>query len=290
MEHKIINRIILLACLAVSLMGLEVSFAGELSNECSTQVDGGLQWSYCISRVEGSKNPDLVYYFHGIDGSEKDWVEHSIPVREKWAKDGQDAPTVVSISFGTVWLLAPHSGSELTGMLMDFVMKAAIPQIESKLGGVHGRRMLVGRSMGGFNATELYLWYPEVFERVALLCPALSQISPFASDEEFEELIARTGALPTRVNRARDLGRFLFQNEANWRTVSPLLIAPLKVNSRYPKLFVSTGRQDDYGFFDGAEIFADLVHSQGVSEVEWYPVEGKHCEFDAQALAKFLIK
>jgi pimeloyl-ACP methyl ester carboxylesterase len=264
-----------------------VSFASD--DECATQTTQGVEWSYCISKTDGSRNPDLAYFFHGIYGSENDW-SNDRKIQEAWNEAHLDAPTVVSVSFGNVWLLSSKEGSELTGKLMDIFLHTVIPQIEKQLGGLRGKRLLIGKSMGGFNAAEVYLWNPELFSAVALLCPALSPISPYASDEDVQNFIERTSSNPFLVHRARDVARTMFTTEAQWNAISPQLVASTLIKGNSPRLYVSIGREDGYGFFGGAEEFSKVAQSKAVSDVQWVPVDGGHCAFDPLALVRFLVK
>lgn len=284
------KKIMTLSFLSLSAVGVS-AFAGTVKNDCFSQkTEDGINWAYCVTRDQDSKNPDVVYYFHGLTGSENSWYDMSAPLMDEWKKEGADAPTVVSLSFGTVWLLAPTNKAVLPGRLLDIVLNTAMPQIEKQLGGLHGKRILAGSSMGGFNATEVYLFDPKLFDRVALLCPALTEMSPFSDQSAFDTFIKKENADPKLVAEARDIGKILFKTEANWESVSPAIVGPLLLNKSYPRLFVSIGRQDDFGFFEEAENFQALARAKGVPNVEWYPVEGKHCSFDAMAFARFLIK
>ncbi len=63
---------------------------------------------------------------------------------------------------------------------------------------------------------------------------------------------------------------------------------PLKriseLNSQSPNLYLSCGKQDQFGFFYGTEKLFEGGQKQK-APLMLSPVEGKHCAFDAEALA-----
>jgi len=260
-----------------------------MKTDCSSDVSEGVSWSYCISKSPGSKNPDFLYFFHGIYNSEYAWQADSDEVQAHWAKEKQDAPTVISISFGSVWFLAPKEALKEYQGYMETFIHSIIPRMENKLGGLKGRRLLAGMSMGGFNAAELFLWFPKEFDRVALVCPALAMISPFASDQEYQAYIKRTGASSQYVSFARRTAKATFRDDASWKTVDPFNIISAALGSTLPKLYVSIGEEDEFGFFEGAQAFAELVRAKGTQGVEWYPMKGGHCQYDTSAFANFIV-
>ena len=264
-------------------------FADEITTQCKIKRKGATEWSYCVSRFRNSKNPDILYYLHGIGGNSKSWSDNYAKANSPWKFRPSQEPTVVSISFGEIWLLAQKNASEITGELMDFILDEAMPEIEASLEGFKGKRFLVGLSMGGFNATQLYLWHPGPFAKVALLCPALAEISPYVSDSEYDDFIRRTQADPEKARFTRGIIQYAFKDETQWALASPFQIGPELLNPMHPPLFISTGQEDDFGFFEGGKGFADLARTKGVHEVKWAPINGKHCSFDADALFQFLF-
>lgn len=267
-----------------------VAYASDAKRECENETTGEVEWSYCISQIPGSKNLDRVYFLHGLLGSERSWESVADTYEQEWSRLGKDAPTVVSVSFGRVWLMAHASGGEVAGRHLEVFAKTAIPLIEKKLGVTGGRRLLYGRSMGGFNAAEVYLWHPELFSRVALICPALAEISPWASDEEVDKYIERSGASSFLVHQAQRIAQENFASEEKWNLIAPLVVGKTQIRGNSPHLLVSIGQSDEYGFFEGTKQFAELAQKQKVPSVQWLPVSGGHCAGDDAAIAKFLIE
>ena len=253
---------------------------------CYSVKGGAVRWDYCVYKPTQSKGQDVLYYLHGLEGSDTEWSElpHYDDVYQSW---GANAPTVVTISYGGIWLLAEKNGSGYSGLYENF-LNTALPFIEKTNNLTPSRRLLVGLSMGGFNAAQLYLKNPNLFARVALLCPAITTVGPYSSQTEINAYVARTHALWTNVRNALEVSSTYFPNESAWENADPISLASKQGNSTFPPLFVSGGLQDQYGFFEGAAYFASEVVSQGAQAI-WDPVNGGHCSFDWQATANFIV-
>ena len=110
-----------------------------------------------------------------------------------WQKSNVKPPTVVLISYGPEWLLTPKNSKAESGLMDDFISN--LPFIESKIGKPKNR-ILVGESMGGLNVLILGLNHPELFSRVASLCPGVYLDSPFSDFDKIKSAMNRTGADP----------------------------------------------------------------------------------------------
>src|SRR5690348_12112924 len=78
-----------------------------------------LAFKYCVSAVPGSLNPDHLYYFHGMTGSEQSWstpASFGEEVRKAWGRMGFQPPTIISISFGPTWFLVEKNSSPYSGL------------------------------------------------------------------------------------------------------------------------------------------------------------------------------
>ena len=84
-------------------------------------------------------------------------------VQAYWQKAGWLPPTVISLSYGPVWLLAPKGQAEHSGLLNS--IWPAISAIEVRVGKPR-RRLLMGESMGGLNSLVLGLSHPQHFDKV----------------------------------------------------------------------------------------------------------------------------
>ena len=248
-------------------------------------VSGSLR--YCVYRDRRGTNGDIVYHLHGRNLDEKVWNDdtyYTAMLQGEWQRSRALPPAVVTVSYGSTWLLAPR-GEKADGGLLDDLM-ARLPAIESKVGRPR-RRLLLGESMGGLNVLVAGLSYPTRFAKVAALCPGVYATSPFASLSTIRASMARTGADPRIVVGVWLMARKYVANDAEWRRIDPLELIR-RAGPTYPALYVSNGLYDGYGNFEGTERLATLARQRGV-RTEWHPIYGGHCAIDASSLAAFLI-
>jgi pimeloyl-ACP methyl ester carboxylesterase len=257
--------------------------------ECGAEA-GPPAWRYCIyPGTQDSK--DVLWYLHGRGGSEKTWRKKKAlrKIQSRWAERGLAAPTVVAASFGRHWLLTPKLSKPASGLL-EYFEDTVIPALERKIGG-HGRRLLLGHSMGGFNAAELWLSGQVRFDRVALACPALTWISPWAKLREITSWSARNHVNPVIVLSVLHTARAYFAKGAReWESAAPLYLARERVGRGGPPLLLSVGQHDSFGFFPGTHDLYELAQARGDEETLWKPVPGGHCAMDSTAIADFLTE
>lgn len=272
-----------------TLLSVQTIFGAEWKTECSEEQQP-VPFNYCISKATDSLNPDVVFHFHGLGSSEKVWssepFHYAAQIREDWDERGASAPTIVSVSFGPLWLLVEKNSSVNSG-LFEAMAGYILPFLEKKIGGGKGERILVGESMGGFNASQLFLKAPNQFNRVALICPAIAGVSPFSSEAEINAYIKRTNANPEMVKRSIFLLQQFVPDAKNWENVSQLLLAEKNLSSKSPALYLSCGSYDEYGFYEGAKKFLKVAREKNVNLV-WRPLSGGHCVVDIPSLSEFI--
>ncbi len=248
-------------------------------------VDGPLR--YCVYRAVGGVNGDIVYHLHGRNLDENVWNDDTYftsMVQSQWESSKQKPPTVVTVSYGPVWLLTPKGQAESSGLLDDFVRR--IPNIEAKIGSPN-RRMVIGESMGGLNSLILGLSRPHLFSKVASLSPGVYNLSPFSSFSVLKAAAARTGADPKIGFGVMQLAKKYITNEDEWNSISPISLIN-NASETYPELYLSCGLYDKYGNFEGSKILAEKAIGKGVKTI-WHPVYGGHGAVDVSSLADFLV-
>lgn len=245
---------------------------------------------YCVHRAATGMNGDVLYHLHGRNLEAEVWNDPSYftaMVQAEWQRAGVLPTTVVSLSYGSVWLLASRGEAEHSGLL-DRIWPD-ITAIESRIG-TPRRRLLMGESMGGLNSLVLGLSQPRRFAKVAALCPGVYRDSPFASLGQIREAIVRTGAEPLVALGIWQLARRHVANEHEWRRMSPLeLIEGAALDEARPSLYLSAGLYDRYGLYEGTERLAMRAVQRGLS-AEWHPLYGGHCAIDVTSLAAFLVR
>lgn len=241
---------------------------------------------YCVYRDRRGTNGDVVYHMHGRNLDERIWNDDTYMtalVQSEWQRRPELPPTVVTVSYGSTWLLTPKGEKPDSGLLDDLM--ARLPAIEAKIGRPR-RRLLVGESMGGLNVLIAGLSYPSRFAKVAALCPGVYPISPFASLSTIRATMQRTGANPKIVFGVWMMARRYAANDAEWQRVSPLALIK-RAGPAYPALYLSNGLYDAYGNFEGSQQLVEMARRRGVT-TQWHPLYGGHCATDVASLAAFL--
>ncbi|MFN3944175.1 MAG: alpha/beta hydrolase-fold protein [Allosphingosinicella sp.] len=241
---------------------------------------------YCVSRARGGTSEDILYHLPGRNLDERIWNDdtyYTAMLQSEWQRMGVLPPTVVTVSYGPTWLLAPQGRKPDSGLLEDFLSR--LPEIEAQTGQPR-RRMLLGESMGGLNVLIAGLSAPERFTKVAALCPGVYAVSPFASFSSMREGLVRTGANPKVAFAIWTMARRYFADDEEWQRASPLALIE-RVGANAPDLYLSNGLYDRFGNFEGTLRLAERAAARGLP-VEWYPLYGGHCGIDIVSLARFL--
>jgi hypothetical protein len=254
---------------------------------CGNQTLQGKPFKYCITRTDRKKNKDIIYFFHGMGSNEKAYFQDCDTAKvDRLMRDAGYQPTVITFTMGKRVVLSEKKSHSS----VHFFSKSALPYLENKIGGLQGgRRILIGKSMGGFNAAVVSLKHPEMFQKVALLCPAFSTVSPFDSRGDIFSYIRRTFAIIPLVNMALGVAKNAFSGQEEYKKNDPLRMVSSFHGDVKPKYFVSCGQQDFFGFQEGAGAFAHAAEKNNF-DVEYKPVWGGHCNFDKNATANFIME
>ena len=243
--------------------------------------------NYTIYRAEHGVSEDIIYHLHGRNLDASIWNDDTYftsLVQAYWQKSLTKPPTVVVVSYGPVWLLTPKNSQAESGLLDDFI--ARIPEVESKIGKPR-HRILLGESMGGLNVLILGLSRPEMFSKIASLCPGVYLDSPFSDLSTLRAAIKRTGADPKIIYGVTQLAKTYVSNEEEWNAISPISLIE-RADQSYPELYLSCGLYDNYGNFEGTDALANLAIKRRVITI-WHPLYGGHCAIDIASLANFLV-
>jgi len=278
--------VIKIVLLVLSLALVDSSFA--LGHQCGADKIDGVEYKWCIDQAPESR--EVLYYLHGAGRNEAAWSQSddTALIQRQWLARKAQPPTVITVTFGPLWMLTEAARAKSPALYPLFVKKI-MPRLEAKIGGVQGRRLLKSESMGGFNASQLVLKNPELFSRVVLSCPAIASLSPYASQAEIDAFLDRNKEFIDRnlVWQLLEWARLEFPSEADWRRHSPLLLAE-GVGRDFPAIYLSCGDRDQFGFFEGVAKFADTLKHRGAA-VTWESLPGGHCVENAKAIADFLL-
>lgn len=254
---------------------------------CGKAMAGQVSYNYCVFPSSDPNNKDLILHFHGLGGDARTWktAANYELVRKHAINAGKVMPTVITISLGKLWLLTDVS---IKKNRYSSILSSALPYLERLAGYTgEGRRILIGESMGGFNALQMFLKNPNEFDKVAVICPAVADLSPWSTEDEIRDYIQRTGAQSIRVAFFMDVAANEFPTPEDWDTHNPLLLARNLTTSR-SALYLSGDELDEYGFFEGAVKMHNILKSK-ISRYQWEPLYGaKHCAMNTKAIANFL--
>lgn len=235
-----------------------------------TCVDQGAA-AWCVHEPRGAASRDVVYFLHYATGDERSWDSLGLAraFYGEYRRLKKPAPRVVTISWGTHWVLTSRPGLRQTVDFREF--DALRRRIEAGLGGV-GKRYLWGMSMGGYNAAAEALREPALWSAVAVHCPAIPSGSPYAS------------TLPDQAFLRGIEGKQLFTHrlagEESWREDEPFS----KAAGPHPPFWIESNDDDEFGYFAGAQALAKALGARFVK------TKGGHCVIDARAAARFLAE
>lgn len=254
---------------------------------CGSEELHGGRFKFCYRDPGSTNSDDIIYFFHGLGGSEKTWHRQCLGtkmIQDWWDLNGY-RPRIVTVSFGPQWLLVNNKKYSL----ISYFTKVVMPLMEKRMGGLrNGKRHIIGQSMGGYNGALISLKNPGMFSRVAMLCPAITTIGPFDSSRSIESYIARTGASRRLVDKMLGISRSVFVNEKDWEEHDPLRLLKKYSSSRKPRFYVSIGMMDGYGFQEGSEKFVRMAGNFSFL-FSWVPVPGPHCNFKRIGTANFIM-
>lgn len=268
--------LLLSGCAARTRRFIAYRLGGPSAAAVECRQDGAARW--CLHHPKGAESDDVVYFFHYATGDERSWDRLGLAnaFYAEYRRMKKPAPRVVTVSFGTHWLVTKTPGLRQTVSIDD--IEALRRSVEERLGRV-GRRYLWGMSLGGYNAATLALARPKPWKAVALSCPALHASSPY-------EKIAAVDRFP-RGAEGREAYTLRLAGEAAWKAENPLAL--LSSATEPPPFWIEADVDDDFGFFDGARAFEAALRAAN-ARVEFTASPGGHCLIDARAAARFLAR
>jgi S-formylglutathione hydrolase FrmB len=149
----------------------------------------------------------------------------------------------------------------------DFFLTEFMPYVETHFRVQRGRcaRGITGLSMGGYGALRMAFAHPELFGSVSAQSPALITQTPAELNHDF----STGGAI------ARLLGQVFGNpiNLAHWRQNSPFeLVRTNAAGLRRQSIYINCGKQDEYGFADGAsKLHRTLMAERVQHQFHLYP-------------------
>jgi len=245
---------------------------------CTFQKIGPIYSTSCLRPSPKSKT--LIVYLHGVFQDARRWDTR---IDDEYRKMGQPNPNVLTISFGPVVFLSPVLNLEkLSREVNDYAKNIAL-RIGVK--NVH----LLGESMGGANAIQLFSRHNSQFDRAAFMCPALSRISPFAPNRRWQAEIRATNASQVLAQLYRSAQIFFYLRPSAWAKDSPLAYLKGQNESSADKVpvFVAVAERDKYGFTKAVYELANQFDRLGYPTYLRSYAGADHCEIDYADLVRF---
>ena len=283
------------ACVGVLALAAALSGCSSSAEECGKLLTRTGTVNYCINKMDQTKNPDVLYYFHGaaLDDSPHpltQWSRGDARLFSAWLDAGLARPTFIAVSWGHRWILKDDK--------LAAFQNEIIPQLELKLGvPFTARRMVLGDSLGGLNAFIAWAKAPHLLYSAAFRCPAFTEIGPDATEfqklraaeamlgrhEDFRDKDREIGESLIWLNGWSELVKPLFGSTEEWLHFQPPLMMKSIRGQKLPPAYLINNKRDQFGFNDAPEIGA-AGHS-----ITYEVNNGGHCEIiSTDGLVRFL--
>jgi pimeloyl-ACP methyl ester carboxylesterase len=220
---------------------------------------------------EASKR--VVYFLHGFGNDTNAWSWNSVTKRieENWKIRNTRKPHVVTISFGRLWWY--------TNIEQGHKLKAFTVWIEKEKKLDPSERILYGDSMGAHNSYRWARDMPELFKRVALICPAVP--SSFTKEEKSPGLWPFYAVADSVIRKS--------YSEAKPAILNPLEDVPYWESfNKVPYMHVIVSSSDHFGFYPGGKELIRRLEKNLITKLTSEEQDVTHCDVDAQKLAPFL--
>lgn len=233
-------------------------------------------FKFCIFPGNGHKANQVIYYFHGIFGNENQWIHNDITKKlyKMMLESDTGSPTIVSISYGPVWLLTAKNSKKFSGLLDSWNLKNILKFEEKNLNFKVSQRYVFGDSMGGHNGLVFYLKNQDLFKKVILICPATLATSPFEDISNHHELLPEFSGMWPMYYGAMGLMATYYDDNC-WQSTSPYSSFAKYAKPKTMVDFIIVNN-DMYGFSDAVKKF-QRQNFQFRSKIHVEEQIGSHC-------------
>lgn len=260
-----------IAIIAAYVLGFYFStFSPNHTPATACSEHDGVKFCYYQGHASSKR---VVYFLHGFGNDTTAWSWNPVTKRieEYWAKNKVNKPHVVTVSFGRLWWYTNADQGKKLKSFTEWIEK------EKKL--IPTERVLYGDSMGGHNS---YRWahdQPELFSKVALICPAVP--SSFTKETKSPGMWPFYAVADSVIRKS--------YSEAKPVITNPLEDYPYwETFNKISHLHVSLSSRDHFGFYPGGRELIKRLEKNTFSKVSWEEQDVTHCNVDAQKLGPFL--
>jgi S-formylglutathione hydrolase FrmB len=248
--------------------GSRVEYKTFRSRLLSRDISYGIYLPPSYSRSNG-RFP-VLYFLHGLNENEMRWSSRGRTdlMLDRMVAEGGIGEFIVALPFGaTSFYTNTRSGEE---PWEDMIVREFMPMIEStyRVAAARQTRGISGISMGGYGALKIAMKNPELFGSVsshsAALIPDLAAASQNVSARRLDMFM---GLFERIYGISQDLSW--------WDANNPLTLARDTKRLNAMKIYFDCGTEDEYGFFAGTRVLADLLTKASFPhEAHLYP--GNH--------------
>jgi pimeloyl-ACP methyl ester carboxylesterase len=245
----------------------------------------------CISIPDDWDRKEVLYYLHSLGGNAIEWDNNKNfqQTMDNFRQAGLHRPLVITISFGPWWVLKDFSFENHPALLKTYLQIQHDTEAEFFKNAQPIKRILVGSSLGGFNSLILLAKTDLHFDKVALLCPAFSEVGPYSTPDEIAAYLKRNRPYvdDRRIYNVIKLLQIEFPTQDEWNQYAPFTIVKDLKTRTDAQFYVTGNTQDEYGFGEGADLLQKELHKMNL-KTEYEKIPGRHCTMDVKALTGFL--
>lgn len=264
------------------------------ATSCSSfQASSSTSARYCLQTPDTAAPDALILFLHGLGGDERTWQTYGLTRNLQRVLEGKGLQfAVLTPSFGSFWLLketVTPSGEPALLPVVEELLENTLSRFRPGLPVI-----VVGTSLGGFNAMQFYFKRPERLHAVALAGPAIVDASPIGNEDDIvRQYVERTRAKSSSARTLVRTTRNQFTDQNDFDAHDPLALAlrrePL---ANHPPLLLQVGHEDHFGFQTGTSTLAVLLRLSG-APTEFVLLSGgrglfDHVEMDVLRTASFL--
>lgn len=234
------------------------------------------RFKFCHFPGTGKNKNKVIYFFHGVFVGKHNWEENNATrkIQNRWTKHALGTPTVISISYGPVWLLTSSNTKTLSGLLDEWT-RETFYEIEKKLHLNVRSRIVFGDSMGGHNALKLVNKLRNFFDKAGLICPAIT-VSPLESNgrDVFKLFPNFTGQFHLYFAAVKLMSAYY--DDLSWQRESPFNLES-SFYEMSTKLRFQLLSNDIFGFTDTSLLWIREAQTKG-AHIDYQISRGFHCD------------
>lgn len=305
MRMRFLRTVPTLLLLALFLEGCQITVVPDEFPKLVKSTSGRLIRDYSID-VYASAGPErmerastCIYFFHSVNGDRESWKTYADTYRAL-------AETVdfylVSVSFGDRWFLTNSAQEYQFHIPVARFAELLLNEVERAFPGKIANRIVMGTSMGAYNAAELAFRYPQAFSQALLISASILPIDPFSDESDILSEIDKIerNAQPIRHAFKKALfwksphdsamwsmlayQRTRFVTHDNWNASD--ILETVKSAANLPNTYISYGESDIYGA--GNQLLAELARDKA-THLEIHELKGGHTAFDGRSLCDFIV-